>query len=170
MLILLRKTIDENIRKGGEIMKALSIYLDGACSGNPGPGGWAAIIVNKNEGEERAFSSYIKESTNNRMYLIATIEVLKKLTDVHELTIYTCSNYIVDTIKNNWHEKWIQNNWKKSNGKKVENQELWVELVRLIKTHKTSFLYAKADENNPYLKECDRLAKLAIQQECDLNI
>jgi len=151
-------------------MKELTIYLDGACSGNPGPGGWAAIIINKEVGNEMALSSYIKESTNNRMYLVAIIEVLKKLSEPHKVTIYCCSKYIVDAFKHNWHGNWIQNNWRKSSGKKVENKELWIELLMLVQPHQVQFSFAKADGSNPYIEECDRLAKLAIQQECDLNI
>jgi ribonuclease HI len=151
-------------------MKELTIYLDGACSGNPGPGGWAAIVVNQADVKESAFSSFIKESTNNRMHLIACIKVLKKLKEKHKITLFCCSKYIVDCFDNSWHVRWIQKGWKNAKGKRIENQDLWVELLELIKHHKIQFSFISADSNNPYIEECDRLAKQAIHQQCDLNI
>jgi ribonuclease HI len=151
-------------------MKELTVYLDGACSGNPGPGGWAAIIINKENGNERACSSYIKESTNNRMHLIACIEVLKKLREGHKITLFCCSKYIVDCFVNSWHVRWIQKGWKNAKGKNIENQDLWAELLELIKPHEIQFSFISTGSNSPYIEECDRLAKLAIQQQCDLNI
>ncbi|WP_312096085.1 ribonuclease H [Niallia sp.] len=151
-------------------MKELTIYLDGACSGNPGPGGWAAIIVDKGLGKESSISSFIKASTNNRMHLIACIEVLKKLKEEHKISLFCCSKYIVDCFANNWYVKWIENGWKNAKGKRIENQDLWIELLELIKPHSIDFSFISVNSCNPYIEECDRLAKLAIKQECDLNI
>ena len=131
------------------------IYTDGACSGNPGKGGWAAIII---EGENQSnISGSENNTTNNRMELMAPIMALKKIKSKSEITIYTDSRYVKDGITE-WIKKWKLNNWKSSNKKPVKNKDLWVKLDNHCQKHNVSWKWVKAHASNKLNNLVDELA------------
>ena len=140
-------------------MKHINIFTDGACSGNPGPGGFAAIV--QYDDYEQEITGGETNTTNNRMELIAVIEALNSLKESFKITLYTDSQYIVNAINKGWLESWISKNWKKSDGKPVLNIDLWQELVELLKIHKVTFKWVKGHNGHPENERCD---KLAVQQ------
>ena len=133
------------------------IYTDGACSGNPGKGGWAAIILDgKNQS---SISGSENKTTNNRMELMAPIMALKKIKIKSEITIYTDSRYVKDGITE-WIKKWKLNNWKSSNKKPVKNKDLWIKLDNVCLKHKVTWKWVKAHAGNKYNNLVDELAVL----------
>ena len=131
------------------------IYTDGACSGNPGKGGWAAIII---EGENQSnISGSENNTTNNRMELMAPIMALKKIKSKSEITIYTDSRYVKDGITE-WIKKWKLNNWRSSNKKPVKNKDLWIKLDSSCMKHKVIWKWVKAHAENKYNNLVDQLA------------
>ena len=133
------------------------IYTDGACSGNPGKGGWAAIILDgKNQ---LSISGSEKKTTNNRMELMAPIMALKKIKNKSEIIIYTDSRYVKDGITD-WIKKWKLNNWKNSKKKPVKNKDLWIKLDNICLKHKVSWKWVKAHAGNKYNNLVDELAVL----------
>ena len=131
------------------------IYTDGACSGNPGKGGWAAIILDE-KGQSSISGSYNK-TTNNRMELMASIMALKKINNKSEIIIYTDSRYVKDGITV-WIKKWKLNNWKSSNKKPVKNKDLWVKLDNLCQKHNVNWKWVKAHAGNKFNNLVDELA------------
>ena len=131
------------------------IYTDGACSGNPGKGGWAAIILDKKN--QLNISGGESKTTNNRMELMAAIMALKKIKNRSEITIYTDSRYVKDGITN-WINKWKLNNWKSSNKKPVKNKDLWIKLDNFCLKHKVTWKWVKAHADNKYNNLADELA------------
>tara|TARA_Y100001970_G_C13707890_1_gene590408 strand:+ start:55 stop:477 length:423 start_codon:yes stop_codon:yes gene_type:complete len=131
------------------------IYTDGACSGNPGKGGWAAIILDKKN--QLNISGGESKTTNNRMELMAAIMALKKIKNRSEITIYTDSRYVKDGITN-WINKWKLNNWKSSNKKPVKNKDLWIKLDNFCLKHKVTWKWVKAHAGNKYNNLADELA------------
>ena len=135
----------------------LKIYTDGACSGNPGKGGWAAIILDgKNQSN---ISGSENKTTNNRMELMAPIMALKKIKKKSEIIIYTDSRYVKDGITE-WIKKWKLNNWKSSNKKPVKNKDLWVKLDDYCQKHNVSWKWVKAHAGNKLNNLADQLAVL----------
>tara|TARA_B100000963_G_C22639153_1_gene679385 strand:- start:7357 stop:7782 length:426 start_codon:yes stop_codon:yes gene_type:complete len=132
------------------------IYTDGACSGNPGKGGWAAIILDSNS-KQSSISGNENNTTNNRMELLAPIMALKKIKKKSEITILTDSRYVKDGITE-WIKKWKTNNWKSSNKKPVKNKDLWVKLDNLCKNHKVNWKWVKAHAGNKFNNLVDKLA------------
>ena len=131
------------------------VYTDGACSGNPGKGGWAAIILDgKNQS---SISGSENKTTNNRMELMAPIMALKKIKIKSEITIYTDSRYVKDGITE-WIKKWKLNNWKSSNKKPVKNKDLWVKLDNHCQKHNVSWKWVKAHASNKLNNLVDELA------------
>ena len=131
------------------------IYTDGACSGNPGKGGWAAIILDgKNQS---SISGSENKTTNNRMELMAPIMALKKIKIKSEITIYTDSRYVKDVITE-WIKKWKLNNWKSSNKKPVKNKDLWIKLDNCCQKHDVSWKWVKAHAGNKFNNLVDELA------------
>ena len=131
------------------------IYTDGACSGNPGKGGWAAIIIDgKNQSN---ISGSESKTTNNRMELMAPIMALKKIKTKSEITIYTDSRYVKDGITE-WIKKWKLNNWKNSNKKPVKNKDLWIKLDNCCQKHHVSWKWVKAHAGNKLNNLVDELA------------
>ena len=133
----------------------LKIYTDGACSGNPGKGGWAAIILD--DTNQSSISGGEKNTTNNRMELMAPIMALKKIKRKSEITIFTDSKYVKDGITD-WIKKWKQNNWKSANKKPVKNKDLWVKLDNACLKHKITWKWVKAHADNKYNNLVDELA------------
>tara|TARA_B100000315_G_C14533211_1_gene567196 strand:+ start:499 stop:939 length:441 start_codon:yes stop_codon:yes gene_type:complete len=141
----------------------IKIYTDGACVGNPGPGGWAAIIISENDKKELFGGE--KLTTNNRMELTAPIMALEHCAKLKEKTaslikIYTDSNYVKDGITI-WISNWEKNNWKTSNKKNVKNVDLWKKLKELVKSKQVEWNWVKAHSKDPMNEEADRLAKKA---------
>ena len=136
------------------------IYTDGACSGNPGPGGWGAIILNE-EKNETNISGKEKSTTNNRMELMAPIMALRKIKKASKIIIYTDSIYLKNGITT-WIKNWEKNGWKSSNKKPVKNKDLWVTLNKLSKGHVIDWKWVKAHAGNKYNEIADKLATEAI--------
>ena len=134
----------------------IEIYTDGSCLENPGNGGWAAII-NIN-GNIKKISGSEKNTTNNRMELLATINALKSINSDEEINIYTDSQYVKLGITE-WINTWVKNNWKTSKKEEVKNKDLWTELYNLNKTLKVKWIWIKAHAGNPLNEEVDLLAK-----------
>ncbi len=134
-------------------MKQVTIYTDGACLGNPGPGGWCCILTYN--GREKIFSGGEKHTTNNRMELMSVIEGLKMLKEPCFAQIVSDSKYVVDAFNNKWIYSWINNNWKKSGGSPVKNRELWEELLKQCDNHKVSFKHIKGHSGHEYNERCD---------------
>lgn len=137
-------------------LKKVDIFTDGACSGNPGPGGWGAIL---RYGErEMELSGGEASTTNNRMELTAVIEALKKLKFPCEVTIYTDSKYVADAFLQGWIWNWMKKGWKKSDGKPVLNPELWQTLWSEIQKHEYKIVWVKGHAGHPENERCDVLA------------
>lgn len=137
-------------------MKEVKIYTDGACSGNPGPGGYAAILIYN--GVEKEISGGDRDTTNNKMELTAVIKGLEMLKEKCIVTIYSDSAYIVNSIQNGWIYSWKKNNWIKSDKTKVKNIDLWEKLLKQMNFHEVSFIKVKGHSDNEYNNRCDRLA------------
>ncbi len=140
----------------------ITIYTDGACLGNPGPGGWAAII--KGEKEYKEIWGGEKNTTNNRMELTAIIEALKTLKSSHNVKLITDSKYIYNAITQKWLERWQKNNWISSSKKKVKNRDLWEKISELFKKHNITIEWIPAHKGIKENERCDRLAKKAARQ------
>ncbi|MDD6728681.1 MAG: ribonuclease HI [Eubacteriales bacterium] len=137
-------------------MKKIDIYTDGACSGNPGKGGWGAVLVyGKNEKELCGGSP---ETTNNRMELTAVIEALSALKEPCEVTLTTDSKYVCDAVNKGWVYSWKKNGWRKADKKPALNVDLWKKLLPLLETHKVEFNWVKGHNGHPYNERCDTLA------------
>lgn len=142
-------------------MEKVVIYTDGACSGNPGPGGWGAILMYKENKKE--ISGGKKDTTNNVMELTAVIEGLKLLKFPCEVKLYSDSAYVVNAFNQGWIYNWKKNNWKTSGKEPVKNKEIWQELYSLTKVHKVEFIKVKGHSDNEYNNRCDELARNAIK-------
>ena len=136
------------------------IWTDGACSGNPGPGGWACII--KNDDFEEEYSGGSLQTTNNIMELTAAIEALKKLPPKSEAIVFSDSKYVIDGITK-WLFAWKKKNWRKSDGKAVLNQQLWQLLDNEVQKNTIKWIWVKGHDQNEYNERCDQLAKAAIK-------
>ena len=137
-------------------MKKVNIYTDGACKGNPGPGGWGAILVYK--GIEREMSGGDASTTNNRMELTAVIEALEALKEPCEVELCSDSRYVLDALTKGWAVSWRANGWKKADKKPALNSELWDRLLTLTERHKMSYVWVKGHEGHPYNERCDAMA------------
>lgn len=143
-------------------MKQVIIYTDGACSGNPGPGGWGAILIYN--GKSLELSGYNAQTTNNRMELTAPIEALSRLKVPCEVKVYSDSAYLVNAFRQHWLENWVRRNWIKSDKKPVENQDLWQMLLKLTQIHQVEWIKVKGHADNPLNNRCDELATGEIKQ------
>ena len=141
-------------------MKIVEIYTDGACSGNPGIGGWAAILIYN--GKEKEISGYNKQTTNNRMELFAVIMGLKNLKEKCTVKVYTDSTYVADAFNSGWIEQWVSNKWLTADKKEVKNQDMWKALIAETKQHEVKFIKVKGHSDNEYNNKCDVLAKKQI--------
>ena len=143
-------------------MEKVIIYTDGACSGNPGPGGWAAILMYKDKQKE--ISGGMKNTTNNVMELTAVIEGLNMLKYACEVDLYSDSAYVVNAFLQGWIYNWVKKGWKTSGKEPVKNKEIWQELYDLTKIHKVNFIKVKGHSDNKYNNRCDELARKAIKE------
>jgi len=142
-------------------MEKVIIYTDGACSGNPGPGGYGSILMYKDTRKEISGGS--KETTNNIMEITAVIEALKLLKFPCEVEVYSDSAYVVNAFLQGWLENWKKNNWRTAGKDPVKNKELWQELDSLCSIHKVKFIKVKGHSDNEYNNRCDELARNAIK-------
>lgn len=137
-------------------MKQVELYTDGACSGNPGPGGWGAILVYK--GTERELSGGEESTTNNRMELTAVIKGLSALKESCIVELYSDSKYVIDALEKGWAVSWQARGWKKADKKPALNPDLWEILLSLVDKHKVNYHWVKGHADNPYNNRCDALA------------
>ena len=137
-------------------MKHVDIYTDGACRGNPGRGGWGAVLVY--QGKEKELSGGEAETTNNRMELTAAIEALAILKEPCEVTLTSDSKYLVDAITQGWAVSWRARGWKKADKSPALNPDLWEKLLGLLETHDITFVWVKGHDGHPYNERCDKLA------------
>ena len=144
------------------MLKKVEIWTDGACSCNPGPGGWAAIL--NYMGIEKEISGGKLDTTNNYMELTAVIQALNALKEPCEVTLYSDSSYVVNAITENWLVGWQRNGFKTAGNKPVKNQELWEELLVLLKKHQVNFVHVKGHADNQNNNRCDKLAREQIQK------
>lgn len=137
-------------------MKHVDIYTDGACSGNPGAGGYCAILIFN--GIERVISGEEDGTTNNRMELLAVIKGLEALKEPCEVNLYSDSQYVINAINEKWLENWSNSGWRGSSKKGVKNVDLWQALIPLITMHRVNFIKVKGHSDNEYNNRCDKIA------------
>ena len=142
-------------------LKTVDIYTDGACSGNPGPGGWAAVL--RFGVHEKELSGSMPHTTNNRMEVFAVISALGALKERCHVRIHSDSTYVVNAFQQHWLDNWQRRNWIKSDKKPVENQDLWKELLRLTGIHQVTWIKVKGHASNQENNRCDELATGAIK-------
>ena len=142
-------------------MKKVTLYTDGACSGNPGIGGYGCVLLYK--GHEKQLSGAFAQTTNNRMEVYAVITGLKCLKEPCEVDIYSDSAYTVNAFNNGWVYTWEKSGWKKADNKPVLNKDLWKELLALTRMHKVKFIKVKGHADNEYNNICDKLATDAVK-------
>ena len=137
-------------------MKEVTIYTDGACSGNPGPGGWAAVLIYNEHKKE--ISGHEESTTNNRMELMAVIQALKQLKTPCKVNLYSDSAYIINAFQKKWIENWQRNGWKTAGKEPVANRDLWEELLHLTKIHHVTWHKVEGHAGAHYNERCDQLA------------
>lgn len=143
-------------------MKHIEAFTDGSCHGNPGPGGWGAIL--RYDGYELEFSGAEPRTTNNRMELVAVINALRALKEPCEVTLTTDSRYVCDAINKGWLKSWAANGWRKSDKKPVLNPDLWEILLKLLAKHRVSFVWVRGHEGHKENERCDKLANMAANK------
>ena len=145
-------------------MKKVTIYTDGACKGNPGPGGWGCVLVYGKL--EKELSGGEASTTNNRMELSAAIAGLSALKEPCEVAPYSDSKYLVDAFNQKWIENWVKNDWNRGRSGPVKNIDLWKRLLKAMEPHKVNFIWVKGHDGHPENERCDKLAvKAAIGQD-----
>ena len=137
-------------------MKHVDIYTDGACRGNPGRGGWGAILVYN--GIEKELSGGERETTNNRMELTAAIKALSILKESCEVTLYSDSKYLIDAVTKGWAKSWKAKGWRKADKSPALNPDLWEEVLRLLDKHTVTLVWVKGHDGHAYNERCDKLA------------
>jgi len=142
-------------------MKKIRIYTDGACSGNPGPGGWGAILMYGNK--EKELSGYEASTTNNRMELTSVLMALEAIKEPCEIELFTDSQYVANAINRGWLFSWAKKGWKKKGGE-VKNPDLWVKQMPFLEKHKITFIWVKGHADNEYNNRCDELAVAAREK------
>lgn len=138
------------------MLKKVTLYTDGACSGNPGAGGWGAIL--EFNGVKKELSGGEADTTNNRMELTAVIKGLSALKERCHVTIISDSKYVLDALRLGWAEKWRKNGWMRNKKDKALNPDLWEQLLTLVKQHETELIWVKGHDGHPENERCDELA------------
>ena len=152
----------QNIRIGDSFVKEVEIFTDGACQGNPGPGGWGAIL--RYQQTEKEISGGHANTTNNRMELSAVIEAFKRLKEPCAVTLYSDSQYVCNGISKGWAKSWKKNGWRKSDKSPALNPELWDELLTLIEPHHLTVVWVKGHAGHPENERCDQFAVAAAEK------
>ncbi len=142
-------------------LKNVTVYTDGACSGNPGPGGWAALLMYGKK--ERVLTGYEPLTTNNRMELAAVVESLRVLKEACRVAVHTDSSYVANAFNEKWIEGWIRRGWKTADKKPVKNQDLWEALIQQVDRHQVTFVKVKGHSTDEFNNRVDRLAVEAIK-------
>ena len=143
-------------------LRKITIYTDGACTGNPGAGGYGAVII---DGEQRQeISGGFRLTTNNRMEMMAAIAALQTLASKSAVTLHSDSKYIVDAAVKGWAKRWQANNWRRNSKEKAKNPDLWQELLDLCQKHQVDFVWVKGHAGIPENERCDRLAVAAAHR------
>lgn len=142
-------------------LKTVDLYTDGACSGNPGPGGYGYIL--SYNGHEKSGSCGFRLTTNNRMEIMAVIEGLSALKETCNVNLYSDSKYVIDAIKEGWVYKWEANGWMRNKKERAQNVDLWEQLLVLLDEHNVELIWVKGHAGNPNNERCDRLAVSAYQ-------
>ena len=148
---------------GAEVNKRVTIYTDGACIGNPGPGGYGAILVH--DGRRREVSGGFRLTTNNRMEILAAIEGLEALKEPCGVTLYSDSRYVVDAMEQGWAERWRANDWRRNKRERAVNPDLWERLLSLAGKHNVSFNWVRGHAGNRENERADQLAYGAAKGE-----
>ena len=148
-------------------MKKVEIYTDGACSGNPGVGGWGAVLVYG--GHEKELSGGERETTNNRMELTAVIKALEALKEPCEVTLTSDSKYVIDALTLGWAEGWKKRGWRKADKSPAQNVDLWERLLYLTTIHKMHYNWVKGHAGHPYNERCDKLAVAGAKSAGESN-
>ncbi|AFV01358.1 Ribonuclease HI [Dehalobacter sp. UNSWDHB] len=143
-------------------VKSVKIYTDGACSGNPGPGGWAAVL--KYGEHEREISGFEGNTTNQRMELTAAVQGLAALKESCSVQVHSDSAYLINAFEQDWLSRWLKNGWQSSQKKPVENRDLWVSLLELTAKHDVVWVKVKGHSGHPENERCDELARKAIAE------
>ncbi len=143
-------------------LKQVVIYTDGACSGNPGPGGYGAVLLYN--GHRKELSAGFRKTTNNRMELLGAIEALRALKDRCSVRLHTDSQYVVNAIEKGWAAKWKANGWMRNKKEKAVNPDLWEQLLKLCQQHEVEFVWVRGHSGNKENERCDLLAVAAAQQ------
>lgn len=146
-------------------MKKVIIYTDGACLGNPGPGGWAAILTLSGTSIRRELCGGFRKTTNNRMEILAAIEGLQALKEPCEVELYTDSRYLCDAIRKSWLVNWQKNSWLKSDKKPVRNPDLWKKLLEHMRAHQIRFNWLRGHAGHAENERCDELAGMCAKQK-----
>ena len=154
--------MEKTDNKGDGSMKHVDLFTDGACSGNPGPGGYGTIL--RYNGNEKEMSDGEASTTNNRMELTAVIVGLAALKETCDVTVYSDSKYVVDGIQKGWARSWKKNGWRKSDKKPALNADLWDKLLSLLDIHEVRFVWLKGHDGHPENERCDKLAVAAYQK------
>lgn len=144
-------------------MKSVDIYTDGACSGNPGPGGYGIVLLYK--GNRKELSQGYKCTTNNRMEMLAVIKGLETLKEPCKVNLYSDSQYVINSVTKGWVYKWKKNNWKKNKTEPALNVDLWIIMLELLEKHSVNFIWVKGHADNVENERCDFLARESIQKK-----
>ncbi|WP_031516314.1 ribonuclease HI [Desulfofalx alkaliphila] len=148
-------------------MQKVEIYTDGACSGNPGPGGYGVVMI---YGEHlKEMSGAYTNTTNNRMEIMAVIKALEALKRPCRVTLYTDSQYVVNAMTKGWVEKWQKNNWMRNKTERAKNVDLWIRLLELVAEHQVKWVWVKGHADNKFNNRCDELAVKAIKEKTPLE-
>lgn len=145
-----------------EKLKQVTIYTDGACKGNPGPGGYGVVMLYG--GHRRELSGGFRRTTNNRMEILAAVEGLSALRQKCEVNLYTDSEYVSNAINQGWAHRWRKNGWKRNKTEKAVNPDLWQRLLDLCDRHEVQFCWVRGHTGNPENERCDQLAVMAASQ------
>ena len=146
---------------GAENIKKIDIYTDGACSGNPGSGGYGVVLLYN--GARKELSAGYRKTTNNTMEVLAVIKGLEALKEKCSVNLYSDSKYVVDAVNKGWAKKWRANGWRKSDKSKALNVDLWERLLTLLEYHDVTFIWVKGHADNAENERCDFLARTAIE-------
>lgn len=147
------------------MMGKITLYSDGACSPNPGVGGYGAIMIRDTDGTPEKFSKGFKSTTNNRMELLGVIEPLENLKESCEIVVITDSQYVANAVNQGWINGWVQRNWKTASKKDVKNQDLWARMIHLLNKHDIKMQWVRGHNEHPENEECDKMAVEARQRE-----
>ena len=146
-------------------MKEITLFTDGACSGNPGPGGTGTILIYKNNRKE--ISRGYQQTTNNRMEMLSVIIGLETLNQPCRVALYSDSRYVIDAIEKGWARRWQQNNWKRNKKEYALNTDLWEQLLTLLEKHEVTCHWVKGHAGHPENERCDELARAAIGRQAE---